>query len=176
VPRSLGGYIRALVDRLGETDPEALARLRRVVGSRRARIRLDGEVAEVRFDGLHLEVVEQDTARPMEGEGSTDRGTVLDILDARIEATEAVVDGRIAIQGAADDVARLMLAIEILLDGSVRGPSLQALAAEFRLAGSSGAEAGRTATRRRNPAAKASERELALLRRLDLLRDGTGAP
>jgi hypothetical protein len=85
----------------------------------------------VTFDadgGLSVE----EPGRAVDGEGATDRQTVLDILDAYVEVTDAILDGRLAITGATDDVARMFVAIEILLDGSTRIPSLQQLARDFR--------------------------------------------
>lgn len=66
------------------------------------------------------------------GKGGTDRGTVLDLLDGYLEVTDAILDGRLEVAGEAGAVARIFVAIEILLDGSTRIPSLQRLARDFR--------------------------------------------
>jgi hypothetical protein len=171
VHRTLGRYLYELVGRLGADDPAAVSRIREIVGHRRARIRLDHEVAEAWFDAAGFSVVEEATSIPIDGEGAADRRTILDILDARLEATAAVVDGDIHITGDPDNVIRMLHAIEILLDGSVRSPSLQALAEDFRRDRGDG-------TLRRAPLrpAKAEpdpkRNEMSLLRRLDLLPDG----
>ena len=57
---------------------------------------------------------------------------MLDLLDGYIEVGDAILDGRLRVSGAVDDVVRMFEAIEILLDGSARIPSLQRLARDFR--------------------------------------------
>jgi hypothetical protein len=104
--------------------------MRRVVGARRARIRLDDEVVDVAFDVEGLRVGEP--AGAVDGEGTTDRQTVLDLLDGYLEVTDAILDGRLLVVGDTDDTARMFAAIEILLDGSTRIPPLQELARDFR--------------------------------------------
>jgi hypothetical protein len=131
VPLSLGAYVEALVASLGRADPEALARLRRVVGQRHARIVLDDGAVDVGFAEDRLVVVASAGAR-VHGEGITDRETVLDLLDGHLEVTDAILDGRLRIRGTTDAVVRMFNAIEILLDASPRTPALQALAAHFR--------------------------------------------
>jgi hypothetical protein len=128
---SLAGYVEALVAALGDADPEALARLRRVVGQRRARIVLDDSAIDVAFEADRL-VVSPASAGRVHGEGVTDRETVLDLLDGHLEVTDAILDGRLRVRGATDATVRMFTAIEILLDASPRAPALQALAAHFR--------------------------------------------
>lgn len=106
--------------------------MREVVGARRGRIRLDDETVDVRFaaDGS-LRVL-----RPrgrVDGEGATERATVLDLLDGHVEVVDAILDARLEVRGDADAVARIFVAIEILLDGTARIPALQRLARDFRL-------------------------------------------
>lgn len=129
--RTLAEYVAELIARLDSADPAAVARMRAVVGARRARIRLDDEIVDVAFDASGALQVAQPSGA-VDGEGATDRQTVLDILDAYVEVTDAILDGRLAIVGATGDVARMFVAIEILLDGSTRIPSLQRLARDFR--------------------------------------------
>ena len=164
--RTLGGYVYELLLRLGSDDPAAVSRIREIVGLRRARIRLDDELAEAWFDEDGFHVVEQATAMAVEGEGWTDRQTVLDILDGRLEGTAAIVDGYIHITGEPENVIRILQSIEILLDGSVRSPALQALAEDYRRERPRGV--GRGAA---GPDAAASGSELSVLRRLGLLPD-----
>jgi hypothetical protein len=168
--RTLAEYVGELVRRLGQADPDALARMQAVVGSRRARIRLDDEAVDVAFGaGGGLQVTEP--AGDVDGEGATDRGTVLDLLDAHLEVTDALLDGRLRVTGAVDDIARMFTAIEILLDVSARAPALQRLARDFHddpcrePAGPPGTRSRATAWHPTGPDAD----ELALLARLDLL-------
>jgi hypothetical protein len=129
--RTLAEYIDELIARLDAAEPAAVTRMRAAVGTCRARIRLDDEAVDVSFDvdgGLRVD----EPSGPVDGEGATDRQTVLDILDAYVEVTDAILDGRLAITGATENVQRIFVAIEILLDGSTRVPALQKLARDFR--------------------------------------------
>ncbi|MEO8451708.1 MAG: SCP2 sterol-binding domain-containing protein, partial [Gemmatimonadota bacterium] len=103
--RSLGVYVAALVDRLGEAEPTLLARLREVVGARRARITLDQESVDVHFEAGGL-VVAATTDAEVDGEGSTDRSTTLDLLDGRLEVTDAILEGRLRAIGEVESIAR----------------------------------------------------------------------
>lgn len=129
--RSLAEYVYELVAALADTDPGAVSRMRSVVGARRALIRLDDEAVHVAFGPAGL-VVEEAPAGSVDGEGATDRGTVLDLLDGDLEVADAILDGRLEVRGEVDAVVRMFLAVEILLDGSTRSPALQALARDFR--------------------------------------------
>jgi hypothetical protein len=66
-----------------------------------------------------------------DGEGSTDRYTTLDLLDGRLEVTDAILEGRLWAKGEVESVTRIFQAIEILLDGSTRNPELQRLALDY---------------------------------------------
>jgi hypothetical protein len=129
--RSLGEYIEALVEELGRADPAALARMQDVVGSRRARVVLDDESVDVQMVADAL-VVETSSADAVDGEGTIDRGTVLDLIDGYVDVADAILDGRLDVRGSVDDVQRIFAAIEILLDASARAPALQRLARDFR--------------------------------------------
>ena len=117
--------------RLGESDSPALARLREVVGSRRARIAVDAEAVEVQWTPQGLEVAAAGGGR-VDGAGETDRQTVLALLGAEVEVYDAIIDGRLDVRGETGSIDRMFLAIEILLDAAPRAPSLQALADDYR--------------------------------------------
>jgi hypothetical protein len=128
--RTLGEYITALVERLGEQEPWRLARLREVVGARRARIGLDAESVDVWFEGEVL-IVRDSPAGPVDGEGSTDRLTTFELLAGRLEVKDAILQGRLHAHGDTESLVRIFQAIEILLDGASRTPALQQLAADY---------------------------------------------
>ena len=130
--RTLAEYVRELVARLGDADPTALARLRHVVGTRRARITLDDETVLVSFGRRGVAVRTTKGGGAADGRGSTDRATTLDLLDGYCEVTEAVRAGRLQLVGAAEDVARMGQAVELLLDVAARTPVLQRLADDYR--------------------------------------------
>jgi len=170
--RTLSEYVAELVARLGEADPAARDRLAEVVGARRARITLDGETVEVAFASGRLVVGPPQPTGRIDGEGATDRATTLDLLDGRLEVSDAILDGLVEARGPLEDVARIFQAIEILLDAAPRAPALQALAAQYRQ------DPGRTAAARDPvPYARRTpfppdgipDTEAAALRRLGLL-------
>ena len=127
----LGEYIAALIDALGAANPAALARMRQVVGERRARIVLDDEAVDISFDFTGLRVQTAAAETEINGMGATDSATVLALLDGYLEVADAILDGRLHVSGMPEDITRMFIAIEILLDTSPRTPVLQALAARF---------------------------------------------
>ena len=129
---TLHQYVIALIRILGTNSPSALARMRQVVGDRRARIRLDDEAIDVAFGPHGLRVERAIRRRRVDGEGATDSETVLALLDGYLEVSDAILEGRLRVSGAAEAVIRMFAAIDILLDASPRIPGLQALAARFR--------------------------------------------
>jgi hypothetical protein len=132
--RTLAEYVRELVARLGAADAAALERLRRVVGTRRARITLDDETVVVSLGrrGVIVRALRRAAGgRVVDGVGRTDRATTLDVLGGYCEVTEAVLSGHLELSGTVDAVARMGQAIELLLDVATRAPALQALARDF---------------------------------------------
>lgn len=129
--RPLADYIGDLIDTLASRHQHHFARLRDVVGASAARIQVDDEVVDVCFEGDQL-VVDPGGTRAVEGSGTTDTATVLDVLDGVLEVSDAIHRDRLHVVGAADSVSRMFVALEILLDASARGPDLQRIAAQFR--------------------------------------------
>jgi hypothetical protein len=168
--RSLGEYIVELVARLEEGDGEAAQRLREVVGPRRGVVRLDDESVAIGFDTDGRLDVGPDDSR-VDGVGATDRQTVLDLQDGYVEVRDAILDGRLEVSGDTDAIARMFVAIEILLDGSARIPALQALARDFRGDPCRPPQGRPVPPSRRGPwqPTGRDEREIALLERLGLL-------
>ena len=176
-PRSLGGYIQAIVTTLASHDATATTRMRRVAAGQRARIVLDNEAVELTFRGEQLRI-EPAGPGPVDGAGQTDRRTVLDLLDGRLEASVAILDGLITIDGTPDAVAAMLLIIEIVLDASPRNPALQMLAREFVNDPSSG-QVYVSGARSRQPSTvwypfAHAPAENHMLARLDLLPDPDG--
>ena len=129
--RTLGEYIAALVDAVDGADAYASMRLRAVASARRARIGLDDESVIVEFDEGQLVITAGVDDAPADGEGYAESATVSDILRGRLEATAAVLDGRVQIKGGPGPVSAILQVIEILLDTASRAPALQQLAQEF---------------------------------------------
>ena len=187
VPASAGrpdpGRVRERPDRgaRARPTPRRSPGCGRSSARRRARIRLDDEAVEVRFVAGALVVEPRRRARPrVDGEGATDRATVLDLMDGHLEVSDAISTGALDVVADVDAVAA-----HVRRD---RDPARR-LVAEPRAAG---ARAGVPRSTRRGRAARAAgarprrsrgdppraspARELALLARLDLLPDGAGRP
>jgi hypothetical protein len=160
--RSLAEYVSELMVRLGSADPAALARLREIVGARRAAISLDDEAIEIRWARDRFQVTPAGAGQ-VDGTGATDRQTVLDLVAGRLEIHEAILDGRLHVIGEIGDVERIFLAIEVLLDAAARAPALQALAEDYR------ADPCRPRRRRVSRAKPPVDTERDVLNRLDLL-------
>ena len=131
-PLSLGEYIAALIALLGEASPVALARLKLIVGDRRARISLDDESVEVVFDQDRLLVLPIGNDSELSGQGATDSAAVLGLLNGDLEVVDAVLSGRLRVVAETVDIGRIFSAIEIILDAAPRTPALQNLAARFQ--------------------------------------------
>lgn len=169
--RGLAAFVAALVAGLDAGDPDAGARVRRLAGAREARIGLDDEAVDVRFDGAGALRVTSAAAHGPACWGRTDRGTVVDLLEARLEVRDAVLTGRIEVVGTVEDVAAIFAVVEVLLASSVRLPALQALADEL-LTGAAVAPSS-TAQVAWYPS-ETSPEEMVLLGELDLLADELG--
>ena len=128
---SLGDYIIALIDALGTANPAALARMRHLIGTRRARIILDREAVDIFFNLQELQVQIPSTEIAVNGTGETDTATVLALLSGHLEVADAILEGRLRVYGFPDDITAILVAIEILLDCSPRTETLQTLAAQF---------------------------------------------
>lgn len=167
---SLEEFVRLLIEELARSDYRAFVRLRATVEDRCARITLDEESIEVWFAGEELTVAPA-AGRTIDGEGGTDGSTVHDLLDGHIEVLDAILDGRLDVRGAPEDIHQIFVAIEILLDASARAPGLQELARRFRTDPCRRARAAPGSATRRMPwfPPRASEAETMLLERLRLL-------
>ncbi|MFC7530837.1 hypothetical protein [Actinoplanes sp. GCM10030250] len=127
----LAWYVRELVSRLGDGDPAALARLRTIVGVRRARVGLEGETVTVRFEPGGEFVAGAGDGEQVEGTGWTRHAVVLAVLAGALDATDAVVDGMIEVRGSAEAVNAMFLAVEILIDAATRIPALRELSEQY---------------------------------------------
>ena len=166
---NLAEYIQALIGALRTTHPVAFDRMCEVVGTRKARIILDNDGVDVWFDRGHLRTRSASNKRAIHGTGQTDSLTVLDLLNGYLEVNTAILDGRLEVRGKTEDVSRIFVAIDILLDVSPRSPALQELAWQFEA--ERGTRAARWRVAQRETSGPFSDREAhdRLLARLDLL-------
>ncbi len=174
--RGLVGFLAALVAGTDAGDPVAAARLRRLAGRQVARIGLDDERADVRFDarGAFRVVAATDGGAGPACRGWSDRATVGQILGGRLEVRDAVLTGRVEVVGTVAQVAAIVAVIEVLLSASVRVPALQDLADELHADPRSAARPPVEAVPWHPD--EISSAEVALLARLDLLTDDLEGP
>jgi hypothetical protein len=173
--RSLASYVDALYAAVDDHDPSAGRRIRDLAAGRTGRIRLDDDVVLATFVAGGLAVTPDDPAVAADGQGATDRGTVMALLTGRLEAAAALLTGRVEIVGEPDAVIAILQIIEILLDAAARAPELQRL--ERELVAGHFVAVPSAAGSREGPGPSwypddISHHERALLARLDLLRDG----
>lgn len=128
---NLAQYIRNLIGALRTTHPLAFDRMCEIVGARKARIILDDERIDVWCERGQLRARAASKRRVVHGTGQTDSATVLDVLNGYLEVNAAILNGRLEVHGKTEDVSRIFVAIDILLDVSPRSPALQALARRF---------------------------------------------
>jgi hypothetical protein len=129
---TLEEYISTLIATLGQCDPDAYGRMCRVVGDRSARIRLDAQSVRVHMRDGVLRVESEVSQSSMEDSaGSTDTATVLALLRGDIEVAEAILNESLVVHGEIEQINRMFLAIEILLDAVPRCPALQKLSGQF---------------------------------------------
>ena len=166
VRTSLATWIARLVRALDQDAQGAGARLRTVVEGSRARITLDDETVLVSMTAGELVIGPDDPEATVDGSGATTSATVLAVLGGDLEVLAAVEEGSIHVVGSIEATTRMFAAIELLLDGSSRVPTLRHLAAAFA------SEHGPPPPSRRRPRRGADE--VALLARLDLLDDRGG--
>jgi hypothetical protein len=158
-------WVLALIGTLESEEPALALRLRDLVGHRVARMQLDDETIDVLYRRGRLVVTAAGaTQRKPDGIGRTGRAAAAALLDGRLEVTDAIIEGRLELRGDTDAIARIGVAIEILLEASARVPELRVLAEEFRDEAGSGAAAAENP--RTNPL-----QELELLARLHLLQE-----
>jgi hypothetical protein len=156
----LGTWIAALVSGLAAADPAAYVRLSVVAGGRWARITLDEDTVVAGMSSAGV-IIRPGDSEPVDGYGRTSRAVVLAILNARLEAGDAVRSGLIEVYGDLDALSRIFTVIEILLDGATRAPLLRALADQLR---AEVGDVGLPRVTRSDP-----EQERSLLRRLGVL-------
>lgn len=173
--RTLAQYIRELLRVVRAADHPAFARLLMLVGDRRASIVMGSERALMSARDGRVSV--RASTAPYRGPnlGLTSRRTVLRLLDGYVEVSAALLGGELEMTGTIDDVGRMAMAIEIILDVSARSPELQRLARDFRADPCHPVERELWRDAPRRPSlTSSSPAELVLLARLGLL-DGASA-
>jgi len=150
---SFGEYVLAIVEALEVGEPTSLQRMRAVVGSQHAVLRLDKERIELWFEPTteELSVLPLPSRKRRSGKaarvpdtastgtdvvsdlphGGTDSATVLSLMRGQLEFSEAIVAGLIDAHGSVEQVTAISVAIEIVIDAATRVPAIVALARHF---------------------------------------------
>ena len=123
--------VEQLLARLEEGEPARIARITQICRWPPGSIVLDEESGDVDVDAGRITVTSAG-AVPVEGLGRLTRVATLDLLDGYLEVTAAVLDGALEVVGDIPAIVAIGQALEILLDGAARIPSLQLLARDFR--------------------------------------------
>ena len=166
---TLGEYISALMQCLRECDPIAYSRMCHIVGDRAARVQLDKQSVWVRMlDGSLVVDHRLPEGVTEDGSGTTDTVTVLALLRGDLEVSEAILNESLAIDGEIEQIHRMFLAIEILLDAAPRCPALQRISERF-VAESEQSETGSVPPRANWYPFAVSAEEFDFLRRCGLL-------
>lgn len=110
--------------------PGAMAEAARRLGARTAAVVVDGEPFALAAEGGRLRRIPlvPDPAAEL----STDSATVLDLLEGGASLLEALLDGRLRMRGAADDLIAFHDGLMAYLHGGVRSPGFPPLLRELR--------------------------------------------
>lgn len=129
---TIAALIEASLRALQVECPPAYAQLCALMAGREVLLWIDDERAVIVFDGGEARVVPE--ARAPCIWMRTSRQAILDLIDARLTLSEAVLDGAIALQGRVEDLALFHEGFLTYLRGAVRAPSFPALLDRFRRA------------------------------------------
>ncbi len=135
----LASFIARSLDAIEHEVPAAWLRLCEALDGRSIRLVVDGEAARLRGrdGGLRL-----DDGGAAAVDVRTAHATILELLDGRVTLLDALLDDRIVVRGAPEDVLGFHDALICYLHGGVRSPSFRPLLDDYR---------GATARRRRRP-------------------------
>lgn len=128
--RSFAGYLEGSLSALRRDLPWIYARLCARVAPRELRLKVDDELVGLRCGEDEIRRIEPPSAPAVEAH--IDRQAILDLVDARITLLDALLEERLVVRGALDDVIAFHDGLMIYLHGAVRDPSFPALLRRFR--------------------------------------------
>jgi hypothetical protein len=126
----VSALLRRSVEHLEHEVPDSYRLLAAELGPMVVELNVDGEVFTLRGgDRLRVSDGAADTAATRI---VTSRVTILDVLDARVQLSEAVEAGRVSVRGSLDDVQRAHDSLRAYVHAAVRASSQPALLSELR--------------------------------------------
>jgi len=126
----VSALLRRSVEHLEHEVPDSYRLLATGLGPMVVELNVDGEVFTLRGgDRLRVSDGAADTAATRI---VTSRVTILDVLDARVQLSEAVEAGRVSVRGSLDDVQRAHDSLRAYVHAAVRASSQPALLSELR--------------------------------------------
>jgi hypothetical protein len=126
----VSSLLRRSVEHLEHEVPASYRVLLAQLGPMVVELDVDGEVFSLR--GGHRLQVSDGVAEAAGARIATSRGTILDVLDARVALGEAVEAGTVSVRGSLDDVQRAHDSLRAYVHAAVRAPSQPTLLAELR--------------------------------------------
>jgi hypothetical protein len=126
----VSSLLRRSVEHLEDEVPGSYRLLVEEMGPMVVELDVDGEVFSLR-GGDRLQVSDG-TADQAAVRIATSRGTMLDLLDARVGLGEAVEAGRVCVLGSLDDLQRAHDSLLAYVHAAVRASSQPALLSELR--------------------------------------------
>lgn len=113
--------------------PEAFARMAARLGDRGVRLSVDGRPCTLRFGAADFAI--EDGEAPAQVEIVTRRGTILDLVDARLTLEDAIRSDRVFLRGPVDGVGRFHAALLSFLNGAMRASSMPEVLTDYRALG-----------------------------------------
>jgi hypothetical protein len=127
---SLTWYIATSLIALRQECPTAYFLMCSQLAPRQVRLVIDGESVMLAFDPSGVHVLPQ--AKEPTAELVTSHQTILDVLDARLTLTEAVLSDAIVLRGQVDDLTVFHDGLTTYVRGAVRCPTFRRLLDSFR--------------------------------------------
>lgn len=126
----ISSLLRRSLEHLEDEVPDSYRLLVKELGPMVVELDVDGETFSLR-GGVRLRVSDG-ASQPAGARIATSRGTILDLLDARVGLGEAVETGRVRVQGPLDDVQRAHDSLLAYVHAAVRASSQPVLLSELR--------------------------------------------
>lgn len=126
----ISSLLRRSLEHLEDEVPDSYRLLVAALGPMVVELDVDGEMFSLR-GGTRLRVSDG-ASQPAGARIATSRGTILDLLDAKVGLGEAVEIGTVRVRGPLDDVQRAHDALLAYVHAAVRASSQPTLLSELR--------------------------------------------
>lgn len=130
-PATTAAFVERALGVLETESPVAFHRLVDELRDGPAGLEVDRERFRIEVSGDALRVVRR-PGPPDAGRVTAGAGVVLDLIDGRAALLDAVLGGRLDVQGDCDTALRLARGLTAFVEGAIRSPGLRALLEEYR--------------------------------------------